>query len=80
VTRREITPQGLRALTEAHGLTDQLRAARACTDRLAAARRAAVMRAHDGGLSYGAIASELGISRDNVQQLVNAARAEKDRR
>ncbi len=80
MTRREITPQGLRALAEAHGLTDQVRAARACVDRLAAARRAAVLRAHDGGASYGVIASELGISRDHVQQLVSAARAEKARR
>ena len=80
MTRRAITPQGLRALAEAHALTDDMRAARACADRLADARRAAVLRAHDAGASYGVIAGELGISRDQVQQIVAAARADKGRR
>lgn len=60
MTRRAITPQGLRALAEA--------------------RRAAVLRAHDAGASYGVIAGELGISRDQVQQIVAAAREDKGRR
>lgn len=43
-------------------------------NRIAINRRDAVLRANHGGASYATIASALGISPGNVQQIVAAAR------
>ena len=72
--RKELTPHGADALAEAQAVTDQVRDARALMCTLAAARRDAVLRANQGGASYGVIARTLGISVGNVQQIVISAR------
>jgi DNA-directed RNA polymerase specialized sigma24 family protein len=74
--RRAVTPEGRDALAEARAVTDQVRDARSLMAGLAAARRAAVLRANRGGASYGVIAAELGISHASAQQLVNAGKAQ----
>lgn len=72
--RRELTPDGAAALAEAQAATDEVRDVRVLMCRIAAARRDAVLRANEGGASYGTIARALGISPGNVQQIVLAAR------
>jgi DNA-directed RNA polymerase specialized sigma24 family protein len=72
--RRDLTAAGAQALAEAQAATDQVRDVRALMCRIAEARRDAVLRANQGGASYGTIAKALGISPGNVQQIVIAAR------
>ena len=73
--RRHLTPDAADALAEAQAATDQVRDVRCLMNQIAAARRQAVLRANAAGASYGTIATALGISAGNVQQIVNAARS-----
>ena len=43
----------------------------------AAARRNAVLQAHEAGATYKSIAADMGISADRVKQLIARARAER---
>ena len=76
MTRRTPTGEALDALAEARVVTGLIRDSRTHARHLADRRRRLVLAANLGGASYGAIATALGISVGNVQQLVNAARTD----
>lgn len=63
----------LNALSKARATTDMVSDARTTMNRLAAARRAAVLAANRAGVSYRLIAVELGVSPSAVQQIIGRA-------